>query len=573
MTKTPKRPPVFISYAWEDDVSPWVKKLSKRLRKNGIDVRLDRWELQPGDYLPAFMETAVRESDFVILVCTPKYKQKSDERVGGVGFEGHVITAEIFGKSNHRKFIPVLRKGDVNSAMPSWASGKLFIDLRGESFNKDNYKELIRTLHGKNPGPPPIGIPPEFLDDESEESDEFYIEDDEDVTRQIIAKETADREAAEKVAREKAENEAAEKARLKAEEDERQRIAKEKAEREAAKKEAAEKARLKAEEDERQRIAKEKAEREAADKAAKENADREAAEKVAREKAEKDAREKTEKEAAEKDRLEAEEKEQQRIAKEKADKDAVEKATREKAKEEAANLAHLKAEEEEQKRIAEEKTEPETENSKSTIYSAISQIVIKFISLLPRNRNHQYPPLATLPKEWGIGLAVIFIIILISWWVVVFKITPVSPAMVVTPSETLTPSKTPTIAPSKTPTKRPTQTKVVYSLPTIELILPTYAMPTLAWPTLDFSARFWASDYMYDDRIVIQVSCTGNCPQEPVISVYESSVDLDYSSSEWVFVRSLKTYGSFYAKNGYSYKIVLENALTSFDTTTLKVQW
>nr|WP_235879877.1 hypothetical protein [Polyangium aurulentum] len=41
-----------------------------------------------------------------------KYKAKSDDRQGGVGYEGDIITAEVFTRANYRKFIPILRKGD-----------------------------------------------------------------------------------------------------------------------------------------------------------------------------------------------------------------------------------------------------------------------------------------------------------------------------------------------------------------------------------------------------------------------------------------------------------------------------
>jgi formylglycine-generating enzyme required for sulfatase activity len=168
MEANSKPPKVFISYAWEDDIKPWVRAFAKRLRKDGIETVLDQWETEYGDQLPEFMERAVRASDFVILICTPKYKKKSDEREGGVGYEGHIITAEIFEKSNHRKFIPVLRKGLWALAAPSWAAGKLYIDLRANPYSEENYRDLLRTLHGRKPTPPPIGLPPEFPDEDEE---------------------------------------------------------------------------------------------------------------------------------------------------------------------------------------------------------------------------------------------------------------------------------------------------------------------------------------------------------------------------------------------------------------------
>lgn len=164
-----KPPKVFISYAWEDDVKLWVRAFAKQLRKDGVETVLDQWDTHYGDQLPEFMEKAVRESDFVILVCTPKYKKKSDEREGGVGYEGHIITSEIFQKSNHRKFIPILRKGSWNSAMPSWTAGKLSIDLSGDSYSQKNYQNLLRVLHDKWYTPPPIGRPPDFPFEEDDD--------------------------------------------------------------------------------------------------------------------------------------------------------------------------------------------------------------------------------------------------------------------------------------------------------------------------------------------------------------------------------------------------------------------
>jgi hypothetical protein len=79
-------PKVFISYAWEsDEHRNWVKSLAARLRGDGVETVLDQWELAPGDQLPRFMERSVRESDFVLIVCTPKYQEKSDARLWGRG--------------------------------------------------------------------------------------------------------------------------------------------------------------------------------------------------------------------------------------------------------------------------------------------------------------------------------------------------------------------------------------------------------------------------------------------------------------------------------------------------------
>ncbi len=122
----------------------------------------------PGIQLPEFMEKSIRESNFVLVVCTPKYKNKSDNRKGGVGYEGNIITSEIFQKNNNQKFIAVLRKGDWEFALPTWAAGKLSIDLSGDPYNKKSYQDLIRILHNKWYTPPPVGRPPDFPDEDDD---------------------------------------------------------------------------------------------------------------------------------------------------------------------------------------------------------------------------------------------------------------------------------------------------------------------------------------------------------------------------------------------------------------------
>lgn len=149
---------VFVSYSWDDeDHLRWVHDFATRLRADGIDAVIDQWQVVLGDQLPHFMERAVRENDFVLIVCTPRYKERSDGRVGGVGYEGDIMTAEVLSQRNHRKFIPVLRVGDWGSAMPSWLSGKFGVDLRGEPYLETEYTTLVDTLRGQQPQAPPLG--------------------------------------------------------------------------------------------------------------------------------------------------------------------------------------------------------------------------------------------------------------------------------------------------------------------------------------------------------------------------------------------------------------------------------
>lgn len=163
MPKTPSglvAPTAFISYSWDHEAHKrWVRDLAARLRGDGVDVTLDQWQLQPGDRLPAFMEAAIREHDFVIIVCTPHYKERSDARTGGVGYEGDIMTGELLSRRNERKFIPVLRRGDATEAVPTWLSGKYHVDLRDAADAERAFHDLLTTLLGQRQAAPPLGQP------------------------------------------------------------------------------------------------------------------------------------------------------------------------------------------------------------------------------------------------------------------------------------------------------------------------------------------------------------------------------------------------------------------------------
>ncbi len=158
-------PTLFISYAWEtDDLKKWVKDLATQLRNNGIDAKLDQWEVIPGDQIPYFMEKSVRENDFVIIICTPKYSTKSEERIGGVGYEGDIMSAEVLQNSNHRKFIPILKSGTKETSIPTWLKGKYFVDFSSDQHFANNFKDLLTTLLNVREKAPTLGkIQPKFI--------------------------------------------------------------------------------------------------------------------------------------------------------------------------------------------------------------------------------------------------------------------------------------------------------------------------------------------------------------------------------------------------------------------------
>lgn len=158
-------PKVFISYSWESkEHSDWVKSLADKLLSDGIEAIIDSYDISPGDRLPKFMESSIRDSDYVIIICTEEYKRKANNREKGVGYESHIISAELYNNHNDRKFIPIIRQGDFNTALPTYLDGKLAIDLRGNPFNEESYKDLIASIF-KVKKKPKVGIRPYYVDE------------------------------------------------------------------------------------------------------------------------------------------------------------------------------------------------------------------------------------------------------------------------------------------------------------------------------------------------------------------------------------------------------------------------
>jgi hypothetical protein len=157
-------PIAFVSYSWDSDAhKQWVLNLAVRLQvQGGVRIILDRWHLPPGEDKTAFVEKSVGDSKFVILICTPDYARRANNREGGVGYETMIITSELAEDINQRKFIPVLRDGDWKSSLPVWIKNKFGVDLRSNPYSDEQYKTLLRALHNEPFMPPAIGPKPVF---------------------------------------------------------------------------------------------------------------------------------------------------------------------------------------------------------------------------------------------------------------------------------------------------------------------------------------------------------------------------------------------------------------------------
>jgi TIR domain len=119
-------PKVLISYSHDSsDHEKRVLELANRLRAGGIDCTIDQYVVVPAEGWPRWMDKQIRDSDFVVMVCTDTYYERvmGEEQPGkglGVRWEGHLIYQAIYNaESMNTKFIPVLFESGKYAHIPA----------------------------------------------------------------------------------------------------------------------------------------------------------------------------------------------------------------------------------------------------------------------------------------------------------------------------------------------------------------------------------------------------------------------------------------------------------------------
>lgn len=103
-------PKIFISYSWSSPGhEDWVINLAERLVSDGIDVKIDKWDLKEGHDMFDFMESMVNSKDIdkVLIILDETYSVKANSKKGGVGTETQIISPEIYKNVSQEKFIPM----------------------------------------------------------------------------------------------------------------------------------------------------------------------------------------------------------------------------------------------------------------------------------------------------------------------------------------------------------------------------------------------------------------------------------------------------------------------------------
>ena len=167
-TRVKKAPTAFVSYSWDNpNHKTWVREFAEKLVESGVNVILDQWHLQRGESVTQFMETGIERAEFIIVVCTPNYARRSNERKGGVGYEQQIISGHIAQGLKEKRFVPILRRGSLRpgrgTAMPTHLHGLFVVDLRKDERSEDEFEDLVRAIFAEpRHRPPPLGKGPMF---------------------------------------------------------------------------------------------------------------------------------------------------------------------------------------------------------------------------------------------------------------------------------------------------------------------------------------------------------------------------------------------------------------------------
>jgi hypothetical protein len=126
-------PRVFLSYSHDSEAHrAWVRLLAERLRRGGVDVTLDQWDLPYGADVVRFMDLGIRDADRVLMVCTANYVAKAEERKGGAGYEGMVVTGHVARATDTIKFVPIVRGNSGEPLVPGFLGQRLWLDFRDD---------------------------------------------------------------------------------------------------------------------------------------------------------------------------------------------------------------------------------------------------------------------------------------------------------------------------------------------------------------------------------------------------------------------------------------------------------
>jgi hypothetical protein len=148
-------PRVFVSHASEDK-QRFVLKFAQRLRENGVDAWLDRWEMLPGDSLvDRIFEQGLKEAQAVVIVLSAVSVQKPWVREE----LNHAVVTRI---GRGLKIIPVVID---QCEVPECLKATLWQRVDDLGSYDDAFQRILDAIFDRS-SKPPVGHAPERLADD-----------------------------------------------------------------------------------------------------------------------------------------------------------------------------------------------------------------------------------------------------------------------------------------------------------------------------------------------------------------------------------------------------------------------
>ena len=146
----PPAPRAFLSHASEDK-ERFVLDFAERLRANGVDVWLDRWEMRPGDSLVRKIFTdGIDSADFFMVVI-------SETSVGKPWVQEELDAGVVRKINGSCRLIPIVLDG---AAVPPALTHLLYVDV-GRLGVEGALAEVLRVVFDGSQRPP-LGEPPSY---------------------------------------------------------------------------------------------------------------------------------------------------------------------------------------------------------------------------------------------------------------------------------------------------------------------------------------------------------------------------------------------------------------------------
>jgi hypothetical protein len=155
---------VFISYSHDSrEHCDQVLELAQRLRRDGIDAKLDQFEAWPAQGWPFWCARQILEAAYVLLICTEPYRNRflGLEAFGqgrGVKWEAKIIQNILYYEEINTGFIPVLFKESDGHCVPETVREASWYVIPVGVDESPAYVELRQRLTGGQRFPP-LGIP------------------------------------------------------------------------------------------------------------------------------------------------------------------------------------------------------------------------------------------------------------------------------------------------------------------------------------------------------------------------------------------------------------------------------